>query len=70
MAYSFARVSSVAGLKLPDHYPHQKRWWPRLHEKNGKVNAMPCDHRMEAYWDADIQSPRIDKNRKEPARKL
>src|SRR4051812_25498501 len=42
MVYSFARVSAVVGLKVEDYYAQKKRWWLRLHEKNGKVNEMPC----------------------------
>jgi integrase/recombinase XerD len=42
MAFTFARVSAVVGLKVEDYYPQNKRWWLRLREKNGKVNEMPC----------------------------
>jgi site-specific recombinase XerD len=44
---AFARVSAVVGLKIEDYYPQKKRWWVRLHEKNGKVNEMPCHHKLE-----------------------
>lgn len=49
MAFTFARVSAVVGLKVEDYYPQKKRWWLRLREKNGKVNEMHCHHKLEAY---------------------
>ena len=57
MTYSFARVGAVVRLAVGDYYP-QKRWWLRLREKNGKVNEMPCHHKLEAYLDAYIEAAR------------
>ena len=34
---------------MEDYYSQKKSWWLRLHEKNGKVNEMPCHHKLEAY---------------------
>lgn len=64
MTYSFARVSAVIGLKVEDYYPQQKRWWLRLYEKNGKVNEMPCHHKLERYLDEYIQAAGIAQDRK------
>lgn len=66
MAYSFARVSAVVGLKVEDYYPQKKGWWLRLREKNGKVNEMPCHHKLEAYLDAYIAAAGIENDRKAP----
>ena len=66
MAYSFARVSAAVGLKVEDYYPQKKRWWLRLHEKNGKVTEMPCHHNLEAYLDAYIETASIADDRKGP----
>jgi hypothetical protein len=66
MAFSFARVSAVVGLKVEDYDPQKKRWWLRLREKNGKVNEMPCHHKLEAYLDAYIQAAGISADRKGP----
>jgi integrase/recombinase XerD len=44
MTYTFARVGAVVALAVEDYYPQNKRWWLRLHEKNGKRNEMPCHH--------------------------
>jgi integrase/recombinase XerD len=66
MAFTFARVSAVVGLKVEDYYPQMKRWWLRLREKNGKVNEMPCHHKLEAYLDAYLQTAGIAEDRKGP----
>lgn len=66
MAFTFARVSAVVGLKVEDYYPQKKRWWLRLREKNGKVNEMPCHHKLEIYLDAYIAAAGIEAERKGP----
>ena len=66
MAFAFARVSAVVGLKVEDYFPQKKRWWLRLREKNGKVNEMPCHHKLEAYLDAYIEAAGIGEDRKGP----
>ena len=66
MAFTFARVSAVVGLKVEDYYPQKKRWWLRLREKNGKVNEMPCHHKLEIYLDAYIAAAGIKNDRKGP----
>jgi integrase/recombinase XerD len=66
MTYTFARVGAVVGLKVEDYYPQKKRWWLRLHEKNGKVNEMPCHHNLEEYLDTYIEAAGIAKDRKGP----
>src|SRR3954469_22818209 len=64
MAFSFARVSAVVNLKVEDYFPQKKRWWLRLREKNGKVNEMPCHHKLEAYLDDYIDAAGIGTDRK------
>ena len=66
MAFTFARVSAVVNLKVEDYYPQKKRWWLRLREKNGKVNEMPCHHKLEAYLDAYIEAAGIGDDRRGP----
>ena len=67
MTYTFARVGAVVALTVEDYYPQKKRWWLRLREKNGKVNEMPCHHKLEEYLDAYIKaagaSPMIARGR-------
>ena len=66
MTYTFARVGAVVALAVEDYYAQKKRWWLRLHEKNGKVNEMPCHHKLEAYLDEYIRAAGIADDRKEP----
>jgi len=66
MTYTFARVSAVVALNVEDYYPQKKRWWLRLREKNGKVNEMPCHHKLEAYLDEYIKAAGIADDRKGP----
>ena len=66
MTYTFARVGAVVALSVEDYYPQNKRWWLRLHEKNGKRNEMPCHHKLEAYLDAYIEAAGLFKDRKGP----
>lgn len=66
MTYSFARVGAVSVLKVEDYFPQKKRWWLRLREKNGKVNEMPCHHKLEEYLDAYVRTTGIEEDRKGP----
>ena len=63
MTYTFARVGAVVALTVEDYYAQKKRWWLRLHEKNGKVNEMPCHHKLEAYLDEYIRTAGIADDR-------
>jgi hypothetical protein len=42
----------------------KKRWWLRLCEKNGRVNEMPCDHKLEEYLDVYIKAAGLADDRK------
>ena len=66
MTYTFARVSAVVALSVEDYFRQKKRWWLRLHEKNGKLNEMPCHHKLEAYLDAYIDAAGVARDRKGP----
>jgi len=66
MTYTFARVGAVVALNAEDYYPQKKRWWLRLREKNGKVNEMPCHHKLEVYLDSYISAAGIAEDRKGP----
>ena len=66
MAFTFARVTAVVGLKVEDYYPQNKRWWLRLREKNGKVNDMPCHHKLEFYLDEYLKAAGSGEDRKAP----
>jgi site-specific recombinase XerD len=66
MTYTFARVGAVVALSIEDYFSQKKRWWLRLREKNGKVNEMPCHHKLEDYLDAYIKAAGVADDRKGP----
>src|SRR6202162_398040 len=66
MTYTFARVAAVVALTVEDYYAQKKRRWLRLREKNGKVNEMPCHHKLESYLDEYIRAAGIEGDRKGP----
>ncbi|MGA2712032.1 MAG: tyrosine-type recombinase/integrase [Bryobacteraceae bacterium] len=66
MTYTFARVGAVVALTVEDYFSQKKRWWLRLHEKNGKLNEMPCHHKLEGYLDAYIKAAGIADDRRGP----
>ena len=66
MTYTFARVGAVVALTVEDYFSQKKRWWLRLHEKNGKLNEMPCHHKLEEYLDAYIRVAGLSDDRKGP----
>jgi integrase/recombinase XerD len=66
MTYTFARVGAVVALNVENYYSQKKRWWLRLHEKNGKVNEMPCHHKLESFLDAYIDAAGVERDRKGP----
>lgn len=65
MVYTFARVGAVVALRVEDYYLRNKRRRLKLHEKNGKVNQLPCHHALREYLDAYIGKARIGTHRKE-----
>jgi len=66
MTYTFARVNAVVALAVEDYFPQKKHWWLKLHEKNGKVNEMPCHPKLPQYLDDYIEAAGIAKDRKGP----
>jgi site-specific recombinase XerD len=67
MTYTFARVRAVVAITVEDYFPQKKRWWLRLHEKNGKLNETPCHHKLEEYLYAYITAAaRVRGDRKGP----
>jgi len=59
MAFSFARIGAVLGMRVEDYYPNGKRWRIRLHEKGGKFHEVPAHHTLEEYLDAYITATGI-----------
>ena len=66
MAYSFARVSAVAGMKVKDYYPRGRRYFVRLHEKNGKEHEVPVHHKADEYLHAYVEAAGIASEKNAP----
>jgi integrase/recombinase XerD len=66
MIYSFARVSAVINMNVADYYPDGKRWWIRLHEKNGRFHEVPAHHAAESMIDEYIVAAGIGADPKGP----
>ncbi len=66
MAFTFARVTAVIGLKVEEYYPQNKRSWLRLREKNGTVNDMPCHHKLGFHLNEYIKAAGVGEDRKAP----
>ena len=67
MVYSFARVSAVFGMRVGDYYLQGRRAWFRLHEKGGKLHAVPAHHKAEQYVDAYLRAAGVDLEKREYA---
>jgi integrase/recombinase XerD len=67
MIYSFARVSAVLHMKTSDFFQQGRRAWFRLHEKGGKLHAVPAHHTAEEYVDAYLNAAGIDPEKREHA---
>jgi site-specific recombinase XerD len=59
MVYTFARVNAVVGMKVKDYFTQGRRGWVRLHEKGGKLHAVPCHHTLEKLLDDYIAAAGI-----------
>ena len=66
MAYTFARVSAMIGMRVEDYFQQGKRWWFRLHEKGGKYHEVPAHHKAEEYVDAWLHAAGIERDKKLP----
>lgn len=49
MLYSFARIGAALSMRVDDVFVQNRRYWIRLHEKGGKMHAMPCHHELEGW---------------------
>ena len=59
MVYTFARVSAVVAMNVEDYWRNGKRWFIRMHEKNGKHHEVVAHHNAEAYLDAYLYAAGI-----------
>src|SRR5579883_1745042 len=66
MFFTFARVGAVVAMSVKDYYPQGKRYWLRLHEKNGKQHEMPAHHTLEEFLDDYLHAAGIAGDGKAP----
>jgi integrase/recombinase XerD len=63
MAYTFARVSAVAGLELGDYRLEGKRARLRMVEKGGKEKLVWLHHEAEQFLDGYLATVALDGNK-------
>jgi site-specific recombinase XerC len=66
MTYAFARIGAFVAMRAEDCYPAGKRWWVRLHEKDGKRHGMLIHHKLEAFIDEYLTAAGIRDDGKGP----
>lgn len=66
MVYTFARVNAALRMRVEDYFVQGRRGWVRLHEKGGKLHALPCHHNLDAYLEAYVEKAGITTDAKGP----
>ena len=64
MSFTFARVGAALQMRVADVYVQGRRTWVRLHEKGGKVNELPCHHKLDEYLDQYVRKAGLAKDPK------
>jgi site-specific recombinase XerD len=59
MVYTFARIGAALAMQVEDVYIQGRRTWVRLHEKGGKLHAMPCHHNLDEYLHAYLKTAQL-----------
>jgi len=59
MAFTFARVSAVCGLKREDYVYTGGSWHLRFHEKGGKDRLVPVHHELQQHLDVYLDAAGI-----------
>ncbi|TKB87770.1 MAG: integrase [Nitrospira sp.] len=59
MVYTFARIGAALTMQVEDVYIQGRRTWVRLHEKGGKLHAMPCHHNLDEYLHAYLEAAQL-----------
>ncbi|MBX3328329.1 MAG: phage integrase N-terminal SAM-like domain-containing protein, partial [Nitrospira sp.] len=59
MVYTFARIGAAVAMQVEDVYIQGRRTWVRLHEKGGKLHAMPCHHNLDEYLHAYLKTAQL-----------
>lgn len=63
LLFTFARIGAVTAMRVSNYYPVGKRWWVRLHEKDGKEHTMPAHHTLQDWLDAYLDAATVGDDR-------
>ncbi len=55
MVYTFARVSAATGMLASDYFQQGRRWFVRLHEKNGRLHQVPAHSKLQEHLEECIR---------------
>lgn len=56
MIYTFARVSAAVAMRGMDYFQQGRRWFIRLHEKNGRLHQVPAHSRLQDLMEAYLHA--------------
>jgi integrase/recombinase XerD len=62
LAYSWARVSALVGLKVQDYYSRKEGRWLRLEEKRGKIHEVPVHSKAQEAVDRWLEASGLAAN--------
>lgn len=60
MVYTFARVTAAVSMHVEDYFAQGKRWFVRLHEKNGRLHQVPVHSQLEPMLDAYVRAAGLE----------
>ncbi|MCK6478474.1 MAG: site-specific integrase, partial [Phycisphaerales bacterium] len=52
MVFTFARISAAVQMRSADYFQQGRRWFVRLHEKNGRLHQVPAHPRLQDFMEA------------------
>ncbi|MEK6703810.1 MAG: tyrosine-type recombinase/integrase, partial [Planctomycetota bacterium] len=60
MVYTFARVSAATGMRVDDYFQQGRRWFIRLHEKNGRLHQVPAHSKLQEHLEQYLHACGLD----------
>lgn len=66
MVYTFARVTAAVSMHVDDYFAQGKRWFVRLHEKNGRLHQVPVHSQLEPMLDAYLRAAGLECQQESP----
>lgn len=56
MIYTFARVSAAVAMRGTDYFQQGRRWFVRLHEKNGRLHQVPAHSKLQELMEVYLHA--------------